>query len=111
MLTSNLDFIPGAEIRQHIGLVEGSTVRVTSIGKDMLASVQHMFGGELSSYTELMREARAEAERRMLASAELLGANAVLNIRFTTTNIQNGTCEILALGTGVVVAAENVSDS
>lgn len=103
MLTSNIESLPGYQIVRHIGLVEGSTVRAKHVGRDILASVKNLFGGELESYTDLMREARAEAETRMLESAKQQGANAVINIRFSTTSIADGASEVLAYGTAVVV--------
>lgn len=103
MLTSNIESMPGFNIVQHIGLVEGSTVRAKNVGRDILSSIKNLFGGELESYTDLMREARAEAETRMLESAKRKGANAVINIRFSTTSIADGASEVLAYGTAVIV--------
>lgn len=103
MLTSNIESMPGFRIVQHIGLVEGSTVRAKNVGRDILSSIKNLFGGELESYTDLMREARAEAETRMLESAKRKGANAVINIRFSTTSIADGASEVLAYGTAVIV--------
>ncbi|WP_119396214.1 YbjQ family protein [Salinibius halmophilus] len=103
MLTSNIETLPGYRITQHLGLVEGSTVRAKNVGRDILSSIKNLFGGELESYTDLMREARAEAETRMLEAAKQLGANAVINIRFSTTSIADGASEVLAYGTAVVV--------
>lgn len=95
--------MPGFNVVQHIGLVEGSTVRAKNVGRDILSSIKNLFGGELESYTDLMREARAEAETRMLESAKRKGANAVINIRFSTTSIADGASEVLAYGTAVIV--------
>lgn len=103
MLTSNIESMPGFNVVQHIGLVEGSTVRAKNVGRDILSSIKNLFGGELESYTDLMREARAEAETRMLESAKRKGANAVINIRFSTTSIADGASEVLAYGTAVIV--------
>lgn len=103
MLTSNIESMPGFRIVQHIGLVEGSTVRAKNVGRDILSSIKNLFGGELENYTDLMRESRAEAETRMLESAKRKGANAVINIRFSTTSIADGASEVLAYGTAVIV--------
>lgn len=102
MLTT-IELIPGRRIRSHLGVVQGSTVRAKHAGKDILAGLKNFVGGELRTYTELMQEARAEATQRMVAQAESVGANAVLNIRYTTTAVTMGAAEILAYGTAVVL--------
>lgn len=101
MITSNLELIPGKRIIEHLGIVQGSTVRAKHVGKDLLSSFRNIVGGELTSYTELMQEARAEATERMIAEAHSVGADAVLNIRFATTSIAPGAAEILAYGSAV----------
>jgi len=101
MLVSNLELIPGRRIAAHLGLVQGNTVRAKHVGKDIFASLKNIVGGELTSYTELMQEARAEAVDRMVREAESIGANAVLNVRFATTSITAGAAEILAYGSAV----------
>jgi uncharacterized protein YbjQ (UPF0145 family) len=103
ILVSNLELVPGRRIKSHLGLVQGSTVRAKHAGKDILAGLKNIVGGELKAYTELMQEAREEAVQRMLAQAASVGANAVLNIRFATTSITAGAAEILAYGTAVVL--------
>ena len=87
MLISNIDVIPGKNIVQHIGLVQGSTVRAKHVGKDILAGLRNIVGGELSAYTELLQESRKNATDRMIAEAQGLGANAIINIRFSTAAI------------------------
>jgi uncharacterized protein YbjQ (UPF0145 family) len=103
ILVSNLELVPGRRIKSHLGMVQGSTVRAKHAGKDILAGLKNIVGGELKAYTELMQEARDEAVQRMLAQAASVGANAVLNIRFATTSITAGAAEILAYGTAVVL--------
>jgi uncharacterized protein YbjQ (UPF0145 family) len=103
MEISNLDCLPGKTITRHLGLVQGSTVRSKHAGKDILASLKNFVGGELKAYTQLLNESRAEATERMLAQARAVGANAVLNVRFSTSNIAAGAAEVMAYGTAVVV--------
>ena len=102
MLISNIDVIPGKNIVEHIGLVQGSTVRAKHVGKDILAGLRNIVGGELSAYTELLQESRQSATDRMIAQAQGLGANAIINIRFSTAAIAAGASEILAYGTAVI---------
>ena len=103
MLLSNIDVIPGKNIVQHIGLVQGSTVRAKHVGKDILAGLRNIVGGELSAYTELLQESRQSATDRMIAQAQDQGANAIINIRFSTAAIAAGASEILAYGTAVII--------
>jgi len=103
ILVSNLELVPGRRVKTHLGVVQGSTVRAKHAGKDILAGLKNIVGGELKAYTELMQEAREEAVGRMLAQAASVGANAVLNVRFATTSITAGAAEILAYGTAVVL--------
>lgn len=103
LLLSNTEFIPGYTITQHLGLVQGSTVRAKHVGRDMMASLKNIVGGELKGYTELLNESRQEALERMQQQAAAVGANAVINIRFSTSNITAGASELLAYGTAVVL--------
>lgn len=103
MLLSTMEIIPGRRVAEHLGIVQGSTVRAKHAGKDILAGLKNVVGGELKAYTELMQEARAQATERMVAQARSAGANAVLNVRYTTTSITMGAAEILAFGTAVVL--------
>jgi len=104
MLLSNLEIVPGKRIVKHLGLVQGSTVRSKHVGKDIMAGLKNIVGGELKGYTELLQEARQEATERMIKQAQAAGANAVLNIRFSTSSITQGAAEMLAYGTAVVLA-------
>lgn len=103
MLLSNLETIPGRNITEHLGVVQGSTVRSKHVGRDFMAGLKNVVGGELKAYTELMSEARHQATHRMVEEAEVIGANAILNIRYTTTAITAGAAEILAYGTAVIL--------
>lgn len=103
MLLSNLEIVPGRKISKHLGLVQGSTVRSKHIGRDIMAGFKNVLGGELTGYTELLQESREEATQRMVAQAEAIGANAVLNIRFSTSSISQGAAELFAYGTAVVL--------
>lgn len=103
ILISNLDYVPGRRIASHLGMVQGNTVRAKHVGKDLLAGLKNIVGGELKSYTELLQESRTEATSRMLLSAQSIGANAVLNVRYQTTSIAQGAAEIMAYGTAVVL--------
>lgn len=103
MLTSNIETIPGRRIARHLGLVQGNTVRAKHVGKDILAGFKNIFGGELTAYTELLNEAREEAVARMVQHAEAVGANAVINVRFSTSSVTAGAAELFAYGTAVVL--------
>lgn len=103
MFVSNMEIIPQKKITKHLGLVQGSTVRAKHVGKDILAGFKNLLGGELVAYTELMTEARQEATERMIAQAESVGANAVLNVRFATSSVAQGAAELFAYGTAVVL--------
>ncbi|QJR14760.1 YbjQ family protein [Usitatibacter palustris] len=103
MMVSNIEIIPGRRVSSHLGMVQGSTVRAKHAGRDLMAGLKNIVGGELKGYTELMQEAREEATERMVAQAKSIGANAVINVRFATTSVTLGAAEILAYGTAVVL--------
>ena len=103
MIVSTLEYVPGKTITSHLGLVQGSTVRAKHVGRDILSGLKNLVGGELKAYTELLGDAREESLRRMQQQAEAVGANAVLNVRFTTSSVAQGAAELLAYGTAVVV--------
>lgn len=105
MIVVNTETIPGQEIVELKGLVQGNTIRAKHLGRDIGAGLKNLVGGELKAYTELMTEARREAVGRMLSQAEALGANAVVNVRFTTSQVANGAAELYAYGTAVVAVA------
>ncbi|MGQ9630945.1 MAG: YbjQ family protein [bacterium] len=101
MIITNTENVPGRRISQSLGLVMGNTVRAKHIGKDILAALRQLVGGEIKGYTEMLNEARDEALRRMVSEAERLGADAVVNVRFGTSSIMQAAAEILAYGTAV----------
>ena len=103
MLITNLDYVPNYKIVKHLGLVHGSTVRSKHAGRDIMASLKNFFGGELKGYTELLNESRDEAIERMQEQALQAGANAILNVRFSTSSVAAGAAEIFAYGTAVVL--------
>ena len=103
MLLTNVESVPGKQIVEHYGLVQGSTIRAKHFGRDMMASFKNIVGGELKGYTELLVESRKEAISRMVAQAQELGANAVVNARFSTSSVAQGAAEILCYGTAVKV--------
>jgi uncharacterized protein YbjQ (UPF0145 family) len=103
MLISNIEEIPGKKIVEHYGLVAGSTVRAKHVGRDLMAGLKNLVGGELKGYTELLEDARREAKERMIAQAKELGANAVVNVRFNTSSIAQGASELYIYGTAVKV--------
>ena len=101
MLILNTDFVTGHEIRECLGLVRGSTIRAKHLGKDILASLRSLVGGEIKEYTEMIVESRAESVRRMEAQAQKMGADAIINVRFVTSQVMAGAAELLAYGTAV----------
>ncbi len=101
MILTNIESIPGKNIIEHYGLVQGSTIRAKHVGRDLMAGLKNIVGGELKGYTELMKEARQQASDRMVEQAQELGADAIINIRFTTTSVSQGAAEMLAYGTAV----------
>ena len=103
MIITTLEYVPGKTITKHLGLVQGSTVRAKHAGKDIMAGIKNIFGGELTAYTELLHESRDEAIERMKQQAQATGANAILNVRFSTSSITQGASEIFTYGTAVVL--------
>ncbi len=102
MLLLNIDYIPNREI-EALGLVKGTVVQAKHFGKDFMAGMKTLVGGEVEGYTELMNEARKVATKRMVDEAEALGADAVLNIRFASASLMQGAAEITVYGTAVRV--------
>jgi uncharacterized protein YbjQ (UPF0145 family) len=103
MIVVNTETIPGHVIREVKGLVQGNTIRAKHLGRDIAAGLKNLVGGELRGYTELLTEARRQAMERMIAQARQLGANAIVNARFTTSAVSQGAAELYAYGTAVVV--------
>ena len=102
---SNTEHIPGKNIAEFHGIVSGSTVRAKHVGRDIMAGIKNIVGGELKGYTELLEESRHEAISRMVKQAQSVGANAVVNVRFSTCAVTQGAAELYAYGTAVTVAA------
>lgn len=103
MITTTSSTIAGKPIVRTLGLVSGNTVRARHLGKDILAVLKNMIGGEIEEYTKLLAESRAQSHDRMVASAAALGANAVVDVRYGTSYVMGAAAEILAYGTAVVI--------
>ncbi len=103
MIITTSDQVEGKKVTKTIGLVRGSTIRARNLGRDIMAGLRGVVGGEISEYTKMMAEAREQALQRMTEDAEKRGANAIISMRFTTSMIMSNAAEVLAYGTGVVV--------
>lgn len=103
MILSNLETIPGKKIVRHLGLVGGNTIRARHMGRDIMAGLKNIVGGEIRGYTELMSKARAEATQRMIEEATARGANAIVNVRYSTASVMQAAAEIYAYGTAVIL--------
>ncbi|MCQ9205418.1 MAG: YbjQ family protein [Omnitrophica bacterium] len=101
MVLTNIESVPGKKIAEHFGLVSGSTVRARHIGSDMAAGFKNIVGGELKGYTQLLTDSRKQALDRMIEQAQQLGANAIVNVRFSTSSITQGAAELYVYGTAV----------
>ena len=109
MILTNVNTVPGKKIVAHFGIVQGSTVRAKHAGRDIMAGLKNLIGGELKGYTELLQESRQEALQRMVREAESMGANAVVNVRFSTSSVTQGAAEMYAYGTAVVTEDEDAA--
>jgi uncharacterized protein YbjQ (UPF0145 family) len=103
MIVTNIETIPGRTIVEHFGLVSGSTIRAKHLGRDLMASLKNLVGGELKGYTQLMAESRRQATERMIAQARQIGANAIINVRYSTSSVAQGAAELYAYGTAVKI--------
>lgn len=103
IIVTNIESVPGRTITQHLGLVQGNTVRAKHVGRDIMAGLKNIVGGELRGYTELLTDAREEATNRMIEAARELGGNAVINVRFSTSSVSAGASELYVYGTAVIV--------
>ena len=103
MILSNTETVPGKSIVEFYGVVSGNTVRAKHVGRDIMAGLKNIVGGELRGYTELLQESREEATNRMIEQAQSMGANAVVNLRFATSSVAQGAAELFAYGTAVRV--------
>lgn len=106
MLLLNIDHIPGKEV-EALGLVKGSVVQAKNFGKDFMAGMKTLVGGEIEGYTDLLNQARQIATKRMVDEAEALGADAVLNIRYASSSLMQSAAELTAYGTAVRVVGSN----
>jgi len=104
IIITNLETVPGRQITSHLGLVQGNTVRAKHVGRDIMAGLKNIVGGELRGYTELLNDAREEATRRMIEDARTRGANAIVNVRYSTSSVSAGASELYCYGTAIVVA-------
>ncbi|MEA3231882.1 MAG: YbjQ family protein [Thermodesulfobacteriota bacterium] len=104
MIVTNIETVPGKTITDHFGMVSGNTIRAKHIGRDIMASLKNIVGGELKGYTRLLQESRDQATARMIDQAEQLGANAIVNVRYSTSSITQGAAELYVYGTAVRVA-------
>ena len=100
MIVVNTEYIAGKEL-EMLGLVKGSTVQSKNIGRDITQSFKNLVGGELKAYTQMLDDARTIATQRMIAEADLLGADAIINLRFSSASVMQGAAEIMAYGTAV----------
>lgn len=103
IIVTNVETIPGKTIVDHFGLVSGSTIRAKHVGRDLMAFLKNLIGGELKGYTELLQESRTQAMDRMIQQAIQLGANAIVNVRFSTSSVAQGAAELYVYGTAVRV--------
>jgi len=103
MIVTNIETVPGKTITEHFGMVSGNTIRAKHIGRDIMASLKNIVGGELKGYTKLLQESRDQATARMIDQAEQLGANAIVNVRYSTSSITQGAAELYVYGTAVRV--------
>ena len=107
MIIVTTETIPNRDIAEQLGVVTGNTVRAKHIGRDLMAGVKTIFGGEIRGYTEMLAEARSQALMRMIDEAKKCDADAVINVRFATSMVMQGMSEMLAYGTAVKLAASN----
>jgi uncharacterized protein YbjQ (UPF0145 family) len=103
MIQTTVEHIAGHEISEVLGLVRGNTIRSRHLGKDIVAAFKNIAGGEITDYTKMMAESREQALDRMVEEAQLLGADAIIGIRFTTSSVMQGAAEILVYGTAVKI--------
>lgn len=106
MILVTSDSIPGKRIVKVLGLVKGNTIRARHVGRDILAALRNLVGGEITDYTKMIAESREQAIDRMVDEAEKMGANAVVTIRFSTSSMMQGAAELLCYGTAVVIEDE-----
>ncbi|MEM0361810.1 MAG: YbjQ family protein [Sulfolobales archaeon] len=106
VIITTLEYIPGYKVKKVLGIVSGSVVKARNIGRDLTAFLRNIAGGEIVEYTELLAQSRDEALKRMVEKAKQLGANAVIGVRLSSSNIMSGAAEVVAYGTAVIVEEE-----
>ena len=106
MIVVTTDYIPGKKIVEAVGLVRGNTIRARHVGRDILAGLKNIVGGEIEDYTKMIAESREQCLDRMVEEAKALGADAIINVRFATSSMMQGAAELLAYGTAVKYADE-----
>lgn len=106
MIVTTMDYVPGKKVKEILGIVSGNTVKAKNIGRDIMAGLKNLAGGEIGEYVELLKDSRDEAIRRMIKNAEALGADAVICMRFGTSSVMQGAAELLAYGTAVKLEDE-----
>ncbi len=111
MIIVNTETVVGKRIVKMLGLVQGNTIRAKHVGRDIAAGFKNVVGGELKGYTELLTESRRQSMERMIAQANQLGANAIVNVRFSTSSITQGAAELYVYGTAVIVEDDEIGGS
>ncbi len=106
MIVTTTESVAGHRVVRSLGLVRGNTIRARHVGKDIMAGFRNIVGGEISEYTKLLGEAREQSMDRMVEEATALGANAIIMVRFSTSQVMSGAAELLVYGTAVVVEPE-----
>lgn len=106
VIITTLEYVPGYKVKKVLGIVSGSVVKARNIGRDLTAFLRNIAGGEIVEYTELLAQSRDEAIKRMVEKAKQLGANAVIGVRLSSSNIMSGAAEVVAYGTAVIVEEE-----
>jgi len=106
MIVATLDQVPGKKVVEVLGMVRGNTIRARAVGKDIMAGLKNLVGGEITEYTKMVAESREQALDRMIEEAKSLGADAVLGVHYTTSSMMQGAAELLAYGTAVKLADE-----
>ena len=108
MIVSTTEEVPGKQVSEILGVVRGNTIRARAVGRDIMAGLRNLVGGEITEYTKMVAESREQALDRMVAEAEALGADAVVGLRFMTSSMMQGAAELLAYGTAVRLADKGV---
>ncbi len=111
MIVTSTEFVPGMRVVKVLGLVRGNTIRTRHVGKDIMATLRGLVGGEVSEYTKLFAESREQALDRMVSEAQQLGANAIIEVRFSTSMVMTSAAELLAYGTAVTLEPADADDA